>query len=84
MGRTTNMIVCMSNSFLSDIGALIGFILVCILKKKKKEGRRREEKKLFSLFYIIWTNLRDRFKAGFLTTFFNKSSGDIFILTSHK
>lgn len=81
MGRTTTMIVCMSNSFLSDIGALIGFILVCILKKKRKGG---EKKRNFFPFYIIWTSLRDRFKAGFLTTFFNKGSGDIFILTSNK
>ena len=42
------MIVCMSNSFLSDIGALIGFILVCLhfeKKKRKGEGEKKRKKR---------------------------------------
>lgn len=48
MGRTTNMSVCMSNSFPSDVGTLTGLILVCFGKKKKKrKGKERGQKKLF-------------------------------------
>ena len=48
MGRTTNMSVCMSNSFPSDIGTLIGLILACFGKKKKKGRERKEGKRNFS------------------------------------
>ena len=44
MGRTTNMSVCMSNSFPSDVGTLTGLILVCFGKKKKKKKKGRERK----------------------------------------
>lgn len=84
MGRTTNTSVCMNNSFPSDIGTLIGLILVCFGEKKKRKGKERGQKKLFPLCHIIQTNLRNRLKAIFLTTFFNKHSGDIFILMNNK
>jgi len=74
----------MSNSFPSDIGTLIGLILVCVGKKEKKGRERKEGKETFSVCHIIRTNLRNRFKAIFLTTFFNKHSGDIFILMNNK
>lgn len=47
MGRTTNTSVCMNNSFPSDIGTLIGLILVCF-GKKKKEGKGKRAKETFS------------------------------------
>lgn len=84
MGRTTNMSVCMSNSFPSDIGTLIGLILACFGKKKKREGKGKRAKETFPLCHIIRTNLRNRFKAIVLTTFLNKHSGDIFILMNNK
>lgn len=53
MGRTTNMMVCMSNSFLSDIGALIWFILVCLhFEKKKRKGEGEKKRNFFPSFAL--------------------------------
>lgn len=37
----------MNNSFPSDIGTLIGLILVCFGGKKKKEGKGKRAKETF-------------------------------------